>query len=151
MTPFDSDPQASFFADWLAPTALVRARSGERVGHFDWLTGITAGLAVIVLGWCAIDRGPWALLPLPALLCALGLAPLALRHGIRSEYWAFTTALTIFASFAVAAAMTGGPLSPVAYLLPVGVSRYALRGTPRATRIGAIVSVSVFLTACLLT
>lgn len=103
-----------------------------------------------VLVWCVVELGPWALVPLVALVAAIAFGPLAVRRGARPEYWDFAAALTTFAATAVAAAMTGGPLSPICYLLPIGLAITAMRGVPRATAISALVSAGAFLVACLL-
>jgi diguanylate cyclase (GGDEF)-like protein len=46
--------------------------------------------------------------------------------------------------------MTGGALSPIGYLLPIGLAVDAMRGVPRATWVGAVVTAGAFLVAGLL-
>jgi diguanylate cyclase (GGDEF)-like protein len=145
------NPQPSgFVASWLAPTALTRDRVLERAGRVDRITRVMGALNMGVLVWCVVELGPWALVPLVALVAAIAFGPLAVRRGARPEYWDFAAALTTFAATAVAAAMTGGPLSPICYLLPIGLAITAMRGVPRATAISALVSAGAFLVACLL-
>jgi hypothetical protein len=71
-------------------------------------------LNVAVLAWCAIELGPWALVPLVAFVAVIALGPLAVRRGARPEYWDFASGLLAFTAMAVAAAMTGGPFEQAA-------------------------------------
>jgi diguanylate cyclase (GGDEF)-like protein len=142
--------EPGFVASWLAPTALVRARGSERIGRLDLTARITGALSAGVLIWCAFDRGGWALVALITIAAALTLGPLAFRSGIRPEYWSFATGELAHVTAAIAAAMTGGPFSPIAYLLLVGLAVDAMRGVPRATAVSWLVVTVTFIAACLL-
>ena len=142
--------EPGFVASWLAPTALARARVMERAGRVDGMMRVMVALTVGVLVWCVVSLGAWAVAPLVAMLVALALGPIAVRRGARPELWDLAVVLLILGAMALAAGMTGGPLSPIAYLLPTSVAVIAMRAVPRATAITTIVAAAVFLLACLL-
>lgn len=150
LTSSHKPPEPDFVASWLAPTPLARARVLERSGRVDRMTGVMGALAVGVLAWCVVSLGAWAVVPLGAMLVALALGPIAARRVARPEFWDLAQCLIVMGAMALAAGMTGGPLSPIAYLLPTGLAVIAMRAVPRATVIATIVTVAVFLVACLL-
>src|SRR5664279_2262000 len=139
-----------FVANWLTPTALIHDRMVERAGRVDRITRVAGTLCLGVLIWCTFTLGPWALLPVVSLIVAIAAAPLAIRVGRSPQYWDFTASLSTYVAMGVAAAMTGGPLSPISYLMPIGLAITAMRGIPRATMIGALVSAGAFLAGCVL-
>jgi diguanylate cyclase (GGDEF)-like protein len=142
--------RAGFVPSWLAPTALARARMVERASLVDrTMRWIAIPMSAVIVA-CVVELGPWALAPLVAMLVVPVLAPLAARRSARPESWDLLLGLLALSATAVAAAMTGGPLSPIAYLLLVGPVVTALRGVPRASVIAAAVTAGVFLLACLL-
>lgn len=148
----DSDARRDegLIAGWLAPTALTRARAVERVGQVDRASRITGALTTGVLVWCALARGWWPIVALAAVVIEVELGPLVLRRGVRAEYWTFAAGLFKFVACAVAAAMTGGPASPIAYLLLVSLTIEATRGIPRWVQISCTLTAAVFIAACLL-
>jgi diguanylate cyclase (GGDEF)-like protein len=111
---------------------------------------VMVALTVGVLIWCVVTLGAWAVVPLVAMLVALALGPIAVRRGARPEFWDLAVDLLTLGAMALAAGMTGGSLSPIAYLLPTSVAVIAMRAVPRATAIATIVGAAVFLAACLL-
>ncbi len=147
---FPHPQRPGFVASWLTPTALIHDRMVERAGRVDRITRVAGTLCLGVLIWCTFALGPWALVPLVALITAIAAAPLAIRFGRSPQYWDFTASLGTYVAMGVAAAMTGGPLSPISYLMPIGLAITAMRGIPRATMIGALISASAFLVACVL-
>jgi diguanylate cyclase (GGDEF)-like protein len=142
--------EPGFVASWLAPTPLARARVLERSGRVDRMTRVMLALTVGVLVWCVVTLGAWAVVPLVAMLVVLAFGPISVRRGARPEFWDLAAGLLILGAMALAAGMTGGPLSPIAYLLPTSVAVIAMRAVPRATAITTIVAAAVFLVACLL-
>ena len=148
---FSPKPQEpGFVASWLAPTPLARARVLERAGRVDGMMRVMVALTVGVLVWCVVSLGAWAVVPLVAMLVALAVGPIAVRRGGRPEFSDLAAGLLILGAMALAAGMTGGPLSPIAYLLPTSVAVIAMRAVPRATAITTIVTAAVFLVACLM-
>jgi diguanylate cyclase (GGDEF)-like protein len=107
-------------------------------------------LLLALLVWCLFALGPWVWLPLGALLLGAVIAPIVIRRSGRPEYWESFFAMFSLSAVAVAAAMTGGPLSPIAYLLPMSLVINATRVVPRASLLTAAVVGGVFLLTCLL-
>jgi diguanylate cyclase (GGDEF)-like protein len=146
-----NNPQhPGFSANWLAPTPLNRARALERASRIDRVMGVISALCVAVLVWSTVERGPWALAPLGAVVAVTAFGPLAVRRVARPEYWSFASGMLILTSVAIAAAMTGAAFSPIGYLLAPGLAVFATQSIPRATVICALVTAGAFLTTCLL-
>jgi diguanylate cyclase (GGDEF)-like protein len=124
---------------------LIRERLIEGAGSLDRVTRINAGLGLVVLALCALTRNAVAFAPLVILAGVVGLGPIAVSRSTRPELVNFAFGLIIFSAMAAAAGVTGGPTSPIAYLLPVGIVIDASRGAPRATAVGALLTAAVFL------
>lgn len=148
--PPPSPPTSEHQSNWLAPSSLTRERLIERAGSVDRVTRINAALTLTVLALCALTRNAWALVPMVVLIGVIVVGPIAVNRSARPEYVNFALGLLIFTAIAAAAGVTGGPTSPIAYLLPIGIVIDASRGAPRATAIGALLTGVVFLATSLL-
>lgn len=137
-------------SSWLAPSALTRARVVEQAGVIDRITRINALLSLLVLAACAFTGEVWAVVPLVVLLAAVGLVPIAVKRVSRPEYVDFGSGLAVFATMAFGAGMSGGSVSPIVFLLPIGIVINASRFVPRATALGGLVMGTVFLGTSLL-
>ncbi len=129
---------------------MDRRRLAERAGEIDRVLAGVAGLVGAILLATAIFRGPWALLPLGAILLGLALGPLAVRRGANPEHAELATSLAVTIAMAAAAGLTGGTSSPLVFLFPIGVVMNALRAGPKSIVICAVVTVAVFLLVSLL-
>jgi diguanylate cyclase (GGDEF)-like protein len=135
---------------WLAPTPLARERVLERAGAVDSATRISSLLGIVVLIWTAIDINLWALLPAAAIVAVTSLGTVAIKRGLRPEYTDFVSGLILLAALGIGAGLTGGPSSPIVFMLPVGLVIDALRGVPAGTVAGTGVLCMVFLATSLL-
>jgi diguanylate cyclase (GGDEF)-like protein len=132
-----------------APRAVLRQRVVERAGTPGRTMLLAAGLVAAILAGTAVFRDAWALLPLVTLAGAMVLGPLAIRTRAHPERAELITSLSVTIAMAVAAGASGGPTSPLVFLLPIGVVMNALRAGPASVALCSAVTAAVFLDASL--
>jgi diguanylate cyclase (GGDEF)-like protein len=133
----------------LAPPLVSRQRVVEGAGEVDLATKVVGAIVAAVLLATAIFRDAWAVLPLVLLFAALGLGPLAVKRGARPQMIDIVGSLILTIAMATAAGLTGGPSSPIVFLLPIGVVQNARRAGPGPVILCSVVTAVVFVGASL--
>jgi diguanylate cyclase (GGDEF)-like protein len=130
------------------PSAASRQRVIERVP--DSTMKLVAVLVGTILLATAIFRDAWAILPLVALPSAILLSPIVIgRWGVDPERTDLVGSLWVTIAMAFAAGASGGTLSPLVFLLPIGVVMNGLRAGPRPIALCSLVTTIVFLATSL--
>jgi hypothetical protein len=135
-----------------APTLLDRARVREMAKRLDRAKPFMAGACIAAAIATLLTSGHnrlWAILPVALFPVTDPWFERAIRRSPRPEYVDAAQGALMMTSIGLAAGLTGGPSSPLAWLLLMGAVVGACRTTTLVTGLVNAVSLAVFVAASL--